>query len=471
MPKQFIPRQFILSAVALLVLSACASGPDYKAPELKSPSAWRQVSDSTPAGELDQWWLRFNDPVLTQLVNTALANNNDLKIALSRVEEARAQSRSAKADFLPTVMGNAGASRNKNSAYAEPAMPTLTTSDFKLNIDLSYEIDLWGKLRRADEAASARLLASQANRDSVRQTLIAEVTRAYIDLRALDAQLDIAKQNLQALTEEYKLQKRRFDGGVTSELEANQAQVELSSAQVAIPELEQRIALQENALSIVLGQLPGTIPRGKPLLELGQVPNIPAGLPSDLLQRRPDLRAAEQALVAANADIGYVKAAYYPSLSLTGLFGVSSGDLSNLFKSGANTWNFGAGLRAPLVTGGKAKAAETIAETRKNEALASYQQAVLNAFKEVEDALVTQNSSREILKGREAQETALQKTLTLSQKRYRSGLSSYQDVLSAQRGLYQTQLYLVDSQRTQANASVSLYKALGGGWKAESGQK
>lgn len=466
-----MPKQFILSALALLVLSACATGPDYKAPEVKTPAAWRQTVDANASGDLDQWWLRFNDPVLEQLVNTALANNNDLKVALSRVEEARAQSRSAKADYLPTVMANAGSSRNKSSAYAEPVMPTLTTSSHKLNIDLSYEIDLWGKLRRADEAASARLLASEANRDSIRQTLISAVARSYFDLRALDAQLDIAKQNLTSLEQEYKLQKRRFEGGVTSELEANQALVELNSAQVAIPELEQRIALQENAISTLLGQMPGTTPRGKTLADLGQAPSIPAGLPSDLLQRRPDLRAAEQELVAANADIGYAKAAYYPTLSLTGLLGVESGDLSNLFKSDAKTWNVGAGLSAPLFTGGKAKAAETIATLRKEQALASYQQAVINAFREVEDALVTQRGAREVLAGRESQEQALQKTLVLSQKRYNSGLTSYLDLLSTQRALYQTQLNLVESLRSQANAAVGLYKALGGGWKAETAGK
>lgn len=462
-----MPKQFILSALALLVLSACATGPDYKAPEVKTPAAWRQTVDANASGDLDQWWLRFNDPVLEQLVNTALTNNNDLKVALSRVEEARAQSRSAKADYLPTVMANAGSSRNKSSAYAEPVMPTLTTSSHKLNIDLSYEIDLWGKLRRADEAASARLLASEANRDSIRQTLISAVARSYFDLRALDAQLEIAKQNLTSLEQEYKLQKRRFEGGVTSELEANQALVELNSAQVAIPELEQRIALQENAISTLLGQMPGSTPRGKTLADLGQAPSIPAGLPSDLLQRRPDLRAAEQELVAANADIGYAKAAYYPRLSLTGLLGVESGDLSNLFKSGARTWNVGAGLSAPLFTGGKAKAVETIATLRKEQALASYQQAVINAFREVEDALVTQRGAREVLTGRESQEQALQKTLTLAQKRYNSGLTSYLDLLSTQRALYQTQLNLVESRRSQANAAVGLYKALGGGWKAE----
>ena len=187
--------------LALLVLAGCASGPDYTAPQLDTPASWHQSADSSPSGDLDHWWKRFNDPTLEQLIDTALAHNQDLKVALTRVDVARAQQRSAKADYLPTVIGNAGASRNKSSEYAEPAMPTLTTSSFRLNIDLSYEVDLWGRLRRADEAATARLLGSQANRDSIRQTLIAEVARAYFDLRTLDAQLDIARQALTAREE------------------------------------------------------------------------------------------------------------------------------------------------------------------------------------------------------------------------------------------------------------------------------
>lgn len=466
MHKPYIPL-----ALAMLLLAGCASGPDYKAPQLETPANWHQAADSSPSGDLDHWWKRFNDATLEQLIDTALANNQDLKIALTRVDVARAQQRSARADYLPTVMGNAGASRNKSSEYAEPAMPTLTTSSFRLNIDLSYEIDLWGRLRRADEAASARLLGSQANRDSIRQTLIAEVARAYFDLRTLDAQLDISRQSLQAREEEYKLQKRRFEGGINSELELNQAEIELNTARVSIPELQQAIALQENALSTLLGKAPGPVTRGRSLAQLGQLPLIPAGLPSDLLQRRPDLRAAEQELVAANADIGQAKAAYYPRLSLTGLFGLESAELSNLFKAGANTWNAGANLATPLVTGGKAKAVEAIAEANREAALASYRKAVVNALREVEDALVVQHSSREILAARQAQQASMEKTLKLAQLRYKNGYSGYLDVLTTQRQLYQTQLGLLESQRAQASAAINLYKALGGGWKVDAAEK
>ena len=262
-----------------------------------------------------------------------------------------------------------------------------------------------------------------------------------------------------------------MEGGINSELELNQAEIELNTARVAIPELQQAIALQENALSTLLGKAPGTVARGRSLAELGQLPLIPAGLPSDLLQRRPDLRAAEQELIAANADIGQAKAAYYPRLSLTGLFGLESGELYNLFKSGANTWNAGANLATPLVTGGKAKATQAIAEANREAALASYRKAVINALREVEDALVVQHSSREILSARQAQQASMEKTLKLAQLRYKNGYSGYLDVLTTQRQLYQTQLGLLESQRAQANAAINLYKALGGGWKVEAADK
>lgn len=452
--------------VGLALLAGCATGPDYKKPQTDVPVAWHTAgTEATTAGSLDHWWKRFDDPVLNGLVDSALASNQDLRIALSRVEVARASLRSARADRLPTVIGNAGASRNRSSEYAEPAMPTLTTNSFRLNIDLSYEVDLWGRLKRADEAATARLLASEANRDSIRQMLVADVVRAYVDLRAFDAQLEVAEQALKAREEEVALQKRRFAGGITSQLDVNQAEVELNATRVAIPELKQAIALQENALSTLLGQPPAAISRGKTLQQLGQLPAVPAGLPSELLQRRPDLRAAEQELVAANADIGYARASYYPRLSLTGLLGLESGELSNLLKTGATTWNAGANLATPLVTGGKAQAAESIARANYTAAEAGYRKAVLNAFREVEDALVQQGSAREIQVAREAQHGSMEQTLRLARLRYVNGYSGYLDVLTTQRALFQTQLGLIDSQRARLAALIGLYKALGGGWQ------
>lgn len=246
-------RYASLSVLTLTVLAGCAAGPDYQAPEMTLPQNWRQSANAENPEQtqaLNRWWLNFGDPVLEQLVDTALAHNNDLKIAFARIEEARAQSRSARADFLPTVVGNAGASRNRSSTLSEPGLPPGTdpnSTNYRLNIDLSYEIDLWGKLRRADEAATARLLASEANRDAVRQALIAQVARSYFDLRTLDAQLDITRRTLRSREDEFRLQKKRFDAGVLSELELNQAQVELNSARIALPDLEGRVAMTENA--------------------------------------------------------------------------------------------------------------------------------------------------------------------------------------------------------------------------------
>lgn len=456
-----------VSFVALALLAGCATGPDYKKPQQDVPAAWSHAAPDAPAITLDQWWQRLNDPVLNGLVDTALASNQDLRIALTRVEAARAGQRSARADKLPTVIGNAGASRNRSSEFAEPAMPTLTSNSLRLNIDLSYEIDLWGRLKRADEAATARLLASEANRDAIRHMLIADVVRTYVELRALDAQLLVAEQALKAREEEVALQKRRFAGGITSQLDVNQAEIELNATRIAIPELKQAIALQENALATLLGQAPGPQPRGKTLQELGQLPAVPAGLPSELLQRRPDLRAAEQELIAANADIGYAKASYYPRLSLTGLLGLESGELSNLLKTGATTWNLGTNLATPLVTGGKSEAAQAVARANYAAAEANWRKAVLNALREVEDALVQQGSAREIQQAREAQLTAMEQTLKLARLRYTNGYSGYLDVLTTQRALFQTQLGVIDSQRARLAALVGLYKALGGGWQAQ----
>lgn len=455
------PKLLALSSAVLL--AACASGPDYVAPKVEVPTAWRQAGDSQGTPALERWWSQLGDPVLQQLIDTTLANNTDLKLAVARVDIARAQQRSARSDKLPTLLGNAGASRNKSSEFAEPAMPTLTTSSFRLNFDLSYEIDLWGRLRRADEAATARLQASEASRLAVQQGLAAEVVRAYIDLRALDAQLELTQQVLKAREEEYALQQRRFAGGVASQLEVNQAEIEVNNARLAVPELQQAIALQENALSTLMGVNPGPIARGKPLAELS-VPQIPAGVPSDVLQRRPDLRAAEQELIAANADIGQARAAYYPRLSLTGLLGVESGDLSNLLKSGASTWNAGANLTTPVFTGGKADAAEASATAARAMALASYQQSILTALREVNDALTRQHHARTLLEGRQLQQQAMDKTLRLAQLRYKNGYSGYLEVLTVQGQLYQMQMAVLESQRARLSAAVSLYKALGGGW-------
>lgn len=463
-PNQPLKPLALLTATAVL-LAGCAAGPDYQAPKVSAPEQWRAAPQAQGAAATDNWWQQFNDPVLQQLISTTLANNHDLKVAAARVEIARAQQRSARSNHLPSLVGNAGASRNKSSEYAEPAMPTLTTSSFRLNLELGYEIDLWGRLRRADEAASARLLASEANRDALQQSLIAEVVRSYLDLRTLDAQHALSEQALKAREDEYALQQRRFAGGVASRLELNQALIEVNNARLTLPELQQQIALQENALSTLSGVQPGAIARGKPLAELS-VPAVPAGLPSELLQRRPDLRAAEQELIAANADIGQARAAWYPRLSLTGLFGLESADLSNLLKSGAATWNAGANLATPIFTGGRAQAAEATAQAGYEVALSSYRQSVLNALREVNDALASQHAARTLLAGRTAQQQAMEETLRLAQLRYKNGYSGYLEVLTVQNQLYQMQMAVVQSQRAQLNSAVGLYRALGGNWTA-----
>ena len=461
-------RPLVISSLLALLLVACATGPDYQAPKLDVPATWSGTDNAKELANLDHWWQRFDDPVLQQMIDAALSNNFDLQNAALRVDEAQALVKSSKADHYPSVLGNAGVERQRTSTLAEPTLVGINTNstNYSLGLNLDYEIDLWGKLRRADEAARARLLSSAANRDAVRQGLIAAVVDSYINLRALDAQLEIAKQTVTLRQQSLALQQHRLSAGVVGDLDVSQAQSALDDAQVVVPQLEQSIALQENALAVLQGKNPGALPRGKDIGELSAVPAIPAGLPSQLLERRPDIRAAEQDLIAANADIGVAKASYYPTLSLTGMLGMESGQLSDLFKNGAHTWGLGAGISGPLFTGGKADAAEKIAETRKQEALVSYRQTVNTVFHEVADALVNQHSSHDILSARQQQLQSATNTRQLAQKRYQQGLTGQLDMLDAERQLFQAQLGVIDSQRSEAHAVVTMYKALGGGWQA-----
>ncbi len=458
-------------ALALsLALGGCtALGPDYARPALDVPAA------QAPVGPIDaQWWTAFADPALDGLIDEAFAANQDLVQAAARVAEARAAFGIVDADRMPQLGVRADATRTRLSESGlTPVLEERTVDLGSAQLMASYELDLWGKLARASEAARAELLASEAARDTVRLSLVAMVARSYFELRALDAQLEVARRTLASRNETAALQRKRYEGGSASELEVRQAQAEALDAAARVPQLEQQLALTEHVLGVLLGRSPRAlveerIARGTAIEALRAPPALPAGLPADLLERRPDLREAEQRLVAANARIGQAKAAWFPSITLTGNLGSESRALADLFGGSAGTWSLAAGLVQPLFDGGRIDAGIAAAEARTAQAEAGYRKAVQIAFRETLDALVASRTTGEQYQARAERVTALEQALSLAWKRYEAGYSAYLDVLDAQRNLFQAELDRITAQRERLGAAVSVYQALGGGWTAPS---
>ncbi len=466
-------RRLILLALSTSLLSACAIGPDYRRDTPALPEAWHHDAPANASAAVSpDWWTRFDDPALNALIAAAADYNQDLRLAVARVDEARALAGIARADQLPRLDGSAQASRSRGSSVGlqpVPGRPVL--EDKQAGATLSFELDIWGKLRRASEAAQASLLASQANRDAVQLGLYAQVANSYFSLRGLDQQLDIAQRTLASRQQALTLREKRFKGGITSELDFRQAESEAAVAAAAVPVLAQQVQQAETALAVLVGRSPrdivsGQLPRGKAIGDISVPPPVPAGLPSSLLTRRPDVQAAEQTLVAANARIGVARAAFLPSISLTGLLGSESVALSGLFNGPAATWNFASNLAMPLFDFGKTAAGVDAANARQQQALAQYQQAIQTAFKEAQDSLVAHRKTREAADARTTQVSALKRSLRLAQLRYDNGYSSYLDVLDAERSLFQAELDAIDAQRNRLSAVVGVYKALGGGWEA-----
>ena len=462
-------RIFALLAVAAL-LAGCAVGPDYLRPDVPAPQGWRTpAATETSLGDLD-WWRVFADETLQGLIRTALEENKDVRLAVARVLESRAQLGVTRSSQFPQLDANGSYNNQRTSTVsAVPLPPTVNPEQevFRSTLDLSFEIDLWGRLRRATEAARADLLASEENRRSVVVTLVGDVAQAYFDLLELDRELDIARRTLESRRESLRIVRLRFDNGITSELDLRRAEGEAASAAAQIPDLERQIAQTENRISILLGRNPAPIPRGGSLSEQPVLPEVPAGLPSALLERRPDLRQAEQRLVAANARIGEAKAAYFPQITLTGAFGVESIALSDLFTGPARVWQFGPRITLPIFNAGRITSQVRAAGARQQQALVQYQQAIQRAFTEVEDTLVSHRKSREIRPDREALVAATRRSLELADLRYKDGLASYLEVLDAQRQLFSAEIDLARTNRDQLTSVVQLYKALGGGWASE----
>ncbi|WP_306547109.1 efflux transporter outer membrane subunit [Desulfobulbus sp.] len=459
-------RKCILVVMLALLAGSCTVGPDYKRPAVDVPAGWRL--DEKEAKDLanSTWWQQFHDPVLNELIAICLRENKDLLIAAARIDEFAGRYGIVRADLFPQVGASGEYSRQRVTELGENRLSPeykATTDNFSANVNASWEIDLWGKIRRSTEAAKAQLLASEEGRKAVVLSLVANVASAYVNLRDLDRQLEISRNTAKTREDSYLVFKDRFAGGVISDLELSQNRSQYEEALASIPPLEKAIIQQENGLSVLLGRNPGPIQRGKSIDAL-LLPTIVAGMPSDLLERRPDLRQAEQNLIAANAQIGVAKAAYFPSISLTGAFGSASGDLGDLFKGPSKAWQYSAPVTMPIFTAGKIAGSVQEAEALQQQALIGYQQAIQNGFREVNDALADQAQTKKQLATQKNQVDSLRQYAGIARLRYDNGYADYLTVLDADRSLFNAQLAYTQTQGALHLAMINLYKAMGGGW-------
>lgn len=454
--------------MALLFVTACALGPDYERPSTESADQFRMTDAAADAPSIANlsWWELLRDEQLQNLVRIALEENKDLQQAASTVEEFQARALIAKSDFLPevTVSGSAPAFGRK-TIFLVPGFSN--SFNYYLQGNLAWEIDVWGRIRRANEAARAELLAKEENRRAVVLQLVSGVAESYFNLLQFDEQLEIAKRTLQSWEESVRIAQARLRQGMTSKLDADQFEAERANAAARTAELERQMVQAENQLSVLLGRKPFAIPRGKPLMQQVIAPEVPPGLPSELLQRRPDLLQSERQLEAATARIGVAKADRFPKITLTGLLGVASPQISQLFTDRASFGVAGAGFAGPLLNSQFLGFQQEAAEAQARQAVSQYQQSVLVAFREVEDALVTVRTARVQNEAQQQQVKALQSALRLAELRYKGGLANYLDVLVARRNLFEAELAMAGSRRLQLVSIVQLYKALGGGWSPE----
>jgi multidrug efflux system outer membrane protein len=459
-----IKRQLLI--VVLISLAAgCTLGPDYDRPEIEEPVAYRDVIDEGPSIANVEWWTVFNDEQMVKLVEIALEENKNLAIAVARIEEARAALGFVRADQFPRIDGRAGASRGDRGDAIFPGAGINET--YILAADLSFEIDIWGKLRRSTEAARAELFATEEVRRVVIITLISDVSSTYLLLRDLDNRLDISQRTLASRTASLAIIQARYDHGTVPLIDVNQAEVELATAAAELAATERETAQTENLLSILLGRNPGPIVRGDSLADQLPLPVVPAGLPSELLERRPDVRAAEQRLHAQTARIGIAEAERLPSLSLTGTLGLISDDLSDLIDSDAKLWDIGGNLNGPIWDTFKSKRRAEVERARTEQLLQEYEQSILQAFREVEDALIAIRTYSDESAARHRQATAARSAATLSWARYDGGVTSYLEVLDSERSYFRAELLDSQTRRAQLVSVVQLYKALGGGWHSE----
>jgi outer membrane protein, multidrug efflux system len=449
---------------AAAVAAGCAVGPNYKRPAVALPPQFYGEPAAAEARSLADlpWWDVFQDPVLKGLVEEALKNGYDARLAAARVEEVRALYGVARSEYFPTAGYQGGWQRTRPDHFANPSDQTQTK--WTANVGFFWELDLWGRIRRLNESARAQYLATEEGRRGVLLSLLSDVSTAYFELRELDEELQIAQRTTAAFQNTYDLFSRRLEGGAASALETTRAEASLGQVAAQIPEIERAIVARENQINLLLGRNPQPIPRDGPSTPLP--PLIPAGLPSTLLERRPDVRQAEQLVVSANAEIGVAKAAFFPTLSLTGLFGNVSPELGDLFSKG-KTWNVGASFLGPLFQGGGTKRNLEAVKARWEQATVRYEAAVTRSLAETSTALVSRAKLAETETQRARTVNAYREAVRLANVRYTSGLSAYFEVLEAQQQLFPAEISLAQTRRDQLIAVVDLYRALGGGWPAE----
>jgi multidrug efflux system outer membrane protein len=457
---------FRASLAGALVLGGCTVGPDWQKPDVETPPAWRIEYKQAAEVANTPWWDAFGDPVLDGLIDDALRDNRDLVQAAARVDQFLGALRTTRSQFYPQIGYSGGAGSNRASENGPAPIPAGAERNYSLYeaaLGASWQIDLFGRVRRQAEAVQAQVYASEQGRRGVVLSLVSSVATGYIALRALDKQLEIARATEKNYAGSLRLFELRHKGGTVSELERAQVESQYRQAQAAVPGLERQVAQQENLLSVLIGRNPEAIPRGKPIEELVDPP-IPPGLPATLLERRPDILQAEQNLRAANAAIGVAKSLYFPTLSLTGLLGLSSTSLDNFAKSSSTAGSLVAGLAGPIFTFGAIEGQVASAEAAQREALAFYQQVVLNAFRETNDALVGVQKRREEYDALARRASALRTYARLSRAKYEGGAASYIEVLYAENELFASELTAVAALAQRHAELVNLYKALGGGW-------
>jgi multidrug efflux system outer membrane protein len=456
----------VLYFAAGALLSACAVGPDYQRPAIESPGDWRIAYPQATEVANTEWWRGFDDPALDELIDEALRGNLDIRAAAARVDRFLGALTTTRSQFFPQFGYAAGASRNRASTVGPTPIPAgldPAYSAYQANLNASWEIDLFGRVRRQSEGVQAQVYASEQGRRGVILSVVTSVATAYITLRALDRALEVAQSTARNYADTKQLFQARFAGGVVSEVEVSQVESQYQTALAAIPSFEQQVAAQENLISLLLGRNPGDIPRGKPIDGL-LAPEVPAGLPSELLERRPDILQAEQNLVTANANIGVAKSLYFPSISLTGLFGSVSTTTGDFLRAPSKTWTLAADLAGPIFTFGAISGQVRSAEAAQQEATLFYQSTILNAFRETNDALVGAQKKFEEAQAQVRRVRALREYARLARLRFDNGAASYIEVLYAENELFSAELVAVNTLAERYTQLINVYKAMGGGW-------
>jgi multidrug efflux system outer membrane protein len=460
-------------AALCTALAGCVVGPDYKRPEVVAPKAFQTTTLNAVDSSDTLWWKQFGDPQLDGLIDEALAHNSNIAIAAANVQQASALLTQSRSQFFPQLGYGAGGGRERTRepAFAArlPNYPNPTTA-YQAALQATWEIDLWGRVQRQSEAVLADVLATEEARRGVILSLVAQVANSYLQLRGLDAQLAVAQQTLGTYGESVDLFKLQFEYGQVSQMNVAQAESQYESAAAQIPLIESQIAQTQNALAVLIGRDPGPITRGKSVDDL-KLPSVPAGVPSQLLERRPDLRQSEQQLIAANAQIGAAKALYFPAISLTGAFGGASSELSNLFKGSARTWSYAGSIIGPIFTFGAVSGQVAQAEAGQVAALENYKLSIRNAFADADNALIANSKLRQQLAAQVKLVAALKQYNELARLQYEGGYTGYSTVLQAEQALFPAELNQASIRASLFASAVNIYKAMGGGWVTQADQR